>query len=166
MLAVIIAVKAGGAVCLALRDRVTVGGKSKSGATTITSVTAIKNRPTSLAQRFTATTLNNSMLPPISFVKYRDPGQRRSATGYLSDLICAQCDTVDAERCHRFTRVTAVLDQSRQQYGHCRSSVVLRSRPDAVFANEAEAGPQRPHLPQNSEGRRLHSVCIFLPFLL
>jgi hypothetical protein len=38
-----------------------VGGKSKSGATTTISKTAINNNPTTLAQRFIVTTRDNSM---------------------------------------------------------------------------------------------------------
>jgi hypothetical protein len=63
-----------GALCLALENRA-VGGKSKSGATTITSTTAINRKPTTLDQRFTVITRANSTLRHMSFVKSREAGQ-------------------------------------------------------------------------------------------
>jgi hypothetical protein len=56
-------------LCLTLENRA-VGGKSKSGAITITSTTAINTKPTNLTQQFMLTTRDNSMFRHISFVKY------------------------------------------------------------------------------------------------
>jgi hypothetical protein len=63
-----------GTLCLAL-ETLAVGGNSKSGATTITSKTAINSKPTTSAQRFIATTRDNFMFLGMSFVKYREAGQ-------------------------------------------------------------------------------------------
>ncbi|HZE81212.1 MAG TPA: hypothetical protein VE604_09940 [Candidatus Polarisedimenticolia bacterium] len=63
-----------GTLCLAL-ENFAVGGKSKSGTTTITSKTAINSKPTTLAKRFIVTTRDNFMFRGMSFVKYREAGQ-------------------------------------------------------------------------------------------
>jgi hypothetical protein len=62
-----------GAFCLALNRA--VGGKSKSGAMTITSIIAINNKLTTLAQRFIVTTRDNSMFRHMLIIKYREAGQ-------------------------------------------------------------------------------------------
>ncbi|HEY1528381.1 MAG TPA: hypothetical protein VGH51_19320 [Candidatus Angelobacter sp.] len=63
-----------GVFCLTLENRA-VGGKSKSGAITITTTTAINTKPTNLTQQFILTTRDNSMFRHISFVKYGEAGQ-------------------------------------------------------------------------------------------
>jgi hypothetical protein len=75
LVGMIAANEAPGAFWLEFVSRVTVGGKSTSGAMTITSVTATKNNPTNLPKRFTATNLrfaaiclsNREKLASLSF---------------------------------------------------------------------------------------------------
>jgi len=59
---------------LTLENRA-VGGKSKSGAITITSTAAISTKPANLTQQFILATRDNSMFRHISFVKYGAAGQ-------------------------------------------------------------------------------------------
>jgi hypothetical protein len=61
-------------LCLTLENRA-VGGKSTSGAITITSTTTINTKPTNFTQLFILTTRDNSLSRQISFVKYGEAGQ-------------------------------------------------------------------------------------------
>ena len=72
------------AFCLALNRA--VGGKSKSGAMTITSIIAINNKLTTLAQRFIVTTRDNSMFRHMLIIKYREAGQPWHACIALASL--------------------------------------------------------------------------------